>query len=199
MTDEQRMEAWKLLPVDQSEKLDGWIKRNSMNGKALPHGVTVLEAIADQTDWLAKREIEAARADEQRRRVEAARAAKQEAVAKMLSVSIVSKKNKVQADGRQVVTFEIKYENRTDKDIQGVKGLFKFGDIYGHAMSDLDWSYEGGVPANGAAVEHDAVLTIDKSNESQEDLWDTDFARLKSDFEFNAIKFKDGTSIDSHE
>jgi hypothetical protein len=199
LTDEQRTEAWKMLPVDQSEKLDGWIKRNSMNGKALPHGVSVEQAISDQTAWLALREIDEARADEKRRNVEAARAAKQEAMAKMLIVSIASKKNKVQADGKQVVTLEIKYENRTDKDIRGVKGRFKVGDIYGHAISDIDWSYEGGVPANGASVEHDAVLTIDKSNESQESLWDTDFAKLQAEFAFNSIKFKDGTSVDAHE
>ena len=199
MTDEQRTEAWKMLPVDQSEKLDGWIKRNSMNGKTLPHGVSVEQAISDQTAWLAIREIEEARADEKRKDLEAARAAKQEAMSKMLVVSIVSKKNKVQADSRQVVTLEIRYENRTGKDIRGVKGQFKVGDIYGHAISDIDWSYEGGVPANGAAVEHDAVLNIDKSNEAQESLWDTDFSRLKADFEFNLIKFKDGTSVDAHE
>jgi hypothetical protein len=195
LTDKQRTKVQQILTAEQLKNLDDWINRNTMAGKGLPPRVTIEQALKEQDAWLAKQKIDEAKAEELRRSVQAERAAKQEEFARMLSVMLLSKKNKVQEDERRYVTLEIAYENKADKDIQGVKGVLKLTDIYGDPIIDINCSYYGGISAKQTAVEHDAGVSINRSMEPQVKLWNTDFEKLKSTFEVSTITFKDGTSI----
>jgi hypothetical protein len=195
LTSQQRTRIHQVLTADQSKKLDDWINRRTITSKSVPPGVTVEQALREQDDWLAKKNIEEAKADELRRKAQVERAAKGEKLSQMLSVTLVSKRNKVQVDERKFVALEIAYRNKTDKDIQGVKGVLKLTDIYGDAIIDIPWSYDGGISAQQAAVEHDTGAFIDKSIEPQVKLWNTDFEKIIPTFEVNAIIFKDGTSM----
>ncbi len=199
LTESQRENASETLSVDQLKKLDDWISRNTVSGKAIPPALTVEQAIDDQTAWLVEQEIAKAQSDEQRRKAQAERAVKLEALAKVLSVALVSKSNKVQADEQKVATLEFAYDNKGDKDIRGVRGVLKLANTYGDPVIDINWSYDGGAPAKHITVEHDAVVSIDNSVEPQAKLWGTDFDNLKSTFEVNTIIFTDGTSMSALE
>jgi len=196
LTPEQRRVVQQRLTVEQSKNLDDWISRNATAGKGIPPGVTVEQALNDQTAWLAKQSLEAAKAAELRKQMQAKHAAKQDELARMLSVTLVSKKNKVRVDEQRFVAFDIAYANKTDKDIREVRSSLKLANIYGNPIIDLNWSYEGRISAKQTVVDHDAGVDINRSSDAQVELWDTDFERLKPDFEIKTIIFKDGTSVD---
>ena len=196
LTPEQRRVVQQRLTVEQSKNLDDWISRNTTAGKGIPPGVTVEQALNDQTAWLAKQSLEAAKAAELRKQMQAKHAAKQDELARMLSVTLVSKKNKVRVDEQRFVAFDIAYANKTDKDIREVRSSLKLANIYGNPIIDLNWSYDGRISAKQTVVDHDAGVDINRSSDAQVELWDTDFERLKPDFEIKTIIFKDGTSVD---
>jgi hypothetical protein len=199
LTDQQRAKVQQILTASQSKRLDDWIARNTAGSRRPPSGVTVEQAIKDQDGWLTKRKIAEANADEQKKRAQAERAAEHAVLAKVLYVTVVSKKNMVEMDDRKVVALEIRYDNKSDKDIRGLKGVFKLTDIYGDAIIDISWSYDGGIAARKTAIQHDAIVPIDKLVEPQATLWGTDFDQLRSTFEVNNILFKDGTSMNTHD
>jgi len=193
LTDQQRIGVRQTLTADQLKSLDDWIARNTSASKGLPAGVTVEKALKDQADWLAMQKIEEAKAGELRKRAQAERKAKQQELLKVLSVVLVSKKNTIREDERKFVALEIACDNKTDKDIQEVKGVIKLTDIYGIKITDIDWSYDSGIAARGTAIDHGAGIFINKLMESQVMLWNTDFEKMKSTFEVKTIIFKDGT------
>ena len=196
LTQEKRRLVQQILTADQSKKLDDWISRNAAARKGVPPGVTVEQALSDQTAWLAKQSLEAAKAAELRKQMQSKHAARHDELARMLSVTLVSKKNKVRVDEQRFVAFEIAYANKTDKDIREVRSLLKLTNIYGDAIIDLDWSYDGRISAKQTVVDHGAGVDINRSSDAQVELWDTDFERLKPDFEIKTIIFNDGTSVD---
>jgi len=198
LTDQQRVRVQQIVTADQSTKLDNWIARNSAGGKKLPPDVTVDQALKQQDDWLAQQKIEKAKADELKAREQAEHAAEQAEFAKVLSVTPVSKRNKVLTDERPVIALEIRYDNKSGKVISGLKGAFKFADVYGNDIMDVSWSYDGKIAAGKTVIQHEAIVPIDKTVESQEAFWETDFGQLKSTFDLNNIQFKDGTSMNAH-
>jgi hypothetical protein len=195
LTKEQRAQVQQILTADQVKKLDDWIARNATANKGLPTGVTIELALKDQADWLVKQKAEAAKADEFRKQKQTARTARQEEFARMLSVTLVSKTNKVFTDEQRLVVFEVAYANRTDKDIHGVKGVLKLTNIYGDSVIDLNWSYVGRISAKQTVVDRDAAVSINSLIEPQVDLWNTDFEKLKSTFEIEKIILKVETSV----
>jgi hypothetical protein len=127
--------------------------------------------------------------------VRAERAAKQRQIAAIMSVSLTAKKNRIQTDERKVVDLDIAYLNKSDKDIERVKGVLILTNIYGDAVSVVDFSYDGGISATRIVVEHRVSVFVDQAVDSQLKLWDTDFDKLKTVFEMNSVAFKDGSSI----
>lgn len=197
LTDGQRATLRQLLTADQLKDLNDWIARNSVDGKIIPQTVTVQQALTDQEKWLAKKKADEVAADEQRNKAQAERVGKQKELAKVLSVSLVSKKNKIRADEQSVVILEISYADNSDKDIQSVTGVLKLIDIYGYDISEISCSYNGGVTSKRVAIEYYPDIVINKTVEAQVKLWNTDFEKLKSLFEVNTIIFKDGTSMNA--
>ena len=199
LTDEQRKELGQKLTADEGQKLTAWMMRNVMPGKEPPVGTTVAMALKQQDEWAAKQKEEEAKAEELRKRVEAERKAKQEEFAKLLSVALVSKKNSMGDYGQRWVELEMAYENKGDKDIQGVKGVLKLTDIFGDKILNILWSYDAGVPAKQSTVERKSGVDINQFKDSDMKLWNTDFDKIKSTFEVSTIIFKDGTKVDSPE
>jgi hypothetical protein len=195
LTNQRRAVMHQILTADQLKKLDDWINRNAITRKGVPPGVTVKQALLDQDDWLGKQKIKETSAHELRENLQAERSARQEMFAKVLSVSLVSKKNKVQEDDRKFVSLEIAYANKADKDIRAVNGVLKLTDIYGNTVIDIDRSIDRGIPARQTVVDHDAGVFINPLMEPQVNLWNTDFDKLKFTFEVSDITFKDGKSI----
>jgi hypothetical protein len=195
MTDQKRIKIRDALTAEQLKRFDDWSQRNPMASKGVPRGVTVKQALLEEDAWLAKRSAEAARAKELKKRVQAERAAKQEELARIVSVTLLSKKNEVHVDEQHYVALEIAYDNKTDKAIRSVVGVLRLSDIYGDAIMDISRSYGGGISAKQTAVDHGAVVSINKSLDPQEKLWETDFPKIRTTFEVNTIVFQDGTTM----
>ena len=195
MTDQKRIKIRDALTAEQLKRFDDWSQRNPMASKGVPRGVTVKQALLEEDAWLAKQGAEAARVEELKKRVQAERAKKQEELARIVSVTLVSKKNEVHVDEQHYVALEIAYDNKTDKAIRSVVGVLRLSDIYGDAIMDISRSYGDGISAKQTAVDHGAIVSINKSLDPQEKLWETDFAKIRTTFEVNTIVFQDGTTM----
>ena len=176
----------------------GYMMRQGMSqvfgGKGMPEGVTVRQAINEQRDWLANQEQHAAKAEELKKKVEIERKAKQEEFAKLLSVALVSKRNVDGEYGQKYVSLELAFENKTTKDIQGVKGVLKVNDIFGDPIESISFSYDKGVAAGKTSI-YKGGVDINQFMDRDKKLWNTDLDKLKADFETSMILFKDGTQI----
>ena len=170
-----------------------------MSGKDAPADITVAQALKDQDAWVVKQKEEEAKAAELRKKVEAERKAKQEEFVKLLSVVLVTKKNSESQFDQKWVGLELAFENKSDKDIQGVKGVLKINDIFGDKILNVKLSYDAGVSAKQTTVERKIGVDVNQFKDSDMKLWNTDFDKLKSTFEVSTIIFKDGTKMDAPE
>lgn len=199
LTEEQKKELGQKLTADEGQKLMLWQIRQSLTGKKGGEGVTVEQAIKEQDEWLEKRKGEELKAAEIKKRVEEERKAKQEEFGKLLSVALINKKNTVQEYNQKFVNFELAFENKSDKDIQGVKGILRITDIFDDTIQNIRWSFDNGVKSKQTFVERGAGLDINQFKDEHMKLWNTDFEKLKSTFEVQTIIFADGTKIDAPE
>jgi hypothetical protein len=192
---EQKAVLHAVLTADQSAELDEWIHRHTVPGKPLPAGTTVDQALKDQAKWLADQQAAKARVADLATQKVAQHAARQQELAKLLSVALVSKANEVLRDDQKFVALELQYANKTDKEIRGVQGVMKLANTYGQPVIDIDWTFNRGIASKQTVVEHKAGIAVNQSSDSQIELWNTDFEKLKFTFEVKTITFKDGTSI----
>jgi|SRR5579859_7147957 len=196
LTPDQNRDLHAVLTADQSAELDAWIQRHTAAaGAALPADVTVGEALKDQEAWLAKQQAEKTKAAQlQKKRMEEL-VARQQQLASMVSVALLSKTNRVLPDDRKFVALDLQYANKTDKDIQAVKGTVNLVNVYGEPVIAFDWAYNRPITSKQTVVERNARIFISTSVEPQVALWDTDYDKLKLTFEIKTITFKDGTSV----
>ena len=212
LTKEQTAEIEKKLNGEEMRLLMGYLMRHTMSqvagGKGVPESVTVNQAIKEQLDWLEnqkqeelianeKRRKEEAEAAELKKKVDAERKAKQEEFSKILSAVLVNKKNTVQSFGRKFVRLEIAYENKSDEDIAGVKGVLRLTDMFGDKIMNIRWSYDGGVRAKQTAVERGVGVDINQFMDDHMKLWTIDAEKLKATFEPTTIIFKNGKRVDA--
>jgi hypothetical protein len=195
LTKDQSADLHAVLTADQSAELDAWIERHRAGGVALPADVTVDKALKDQEDWLAKQRAEKIKAAKMQERRMEAFAAKQQQLASLVSIALLSKTNKVLPDDRKFVAMDLQYANKTDKDIQAVKGKVNLVNVYGEPVITFDWAYDRPITSKHTVVEHNAGIVINTAVDPQVQLWDTDFDKLKFTFEIKTITFKDGTSV----
>jgi hypothetical protein len=199
LTEEQKQEMGKKLTADEGQKLTGYLMRTSFASKELPAGVTVGQAIKEQELWLEKEKVEAAKAEELKKKVEAERKAKQEAFAKMLSVALVAKRNNLGEYDQRMVLLDLAYENKSDRDIAGVKGVLHLNDMFGDKIMNIRWSFDEGVGAKQTAVERGNGVKINQFIDDHMKLWSADPAKIKANYEVQTIVFKDGTRLDAPE
>lgn len=199
LTEEQKKELGENLTADEGQKLTGWMMRTALSGQELPPGITVAQALAQQDEWAAEQKAQEVAQVELAKRVEAERKAKQEEFARLLSVALVSKENSLGEYGQRWIDLAVAYENKSDKDIEGVKGVLRLNDIFGDKIMDVNWSYDGGIPAKGSIVERDSGIEINQFIDRHMKLWSTDFEKLKATYEVSTIIFEDGTKIDAPE
>lgn len=165
----------------------------------IPEGMTIGKAIDEQRDYAAKAKIKEDEAKALQEKVAAERKAKQEEFAKLITVAVVNKKNVMQEYGRRFVALDVAFENKSDKDIAGVKGVLKITDMFDDKIVNLRWSNDKGVKAKQTMVERGSGMDINQFMDEHMKLWNADFEKLKSTFEVSTIVFKDGTKIDSPE
>jgi hypothetical protein len=200
ITEDQKASLDKKLNGEETRLLMGYMMRTGMSqafgGKAAPEGITVRQAIKDQREFLEKEKQEEAKAEELKKKVEAERKAKQEEFARLLSAVLVSKKNVDSEYGQKYVAAEMAFENKSDKDIQGIKGTLKIADIFGDTINNVSFSYDRGVPA-GKTSTYKGTIDINRFMNKDMKLWSTDLDKLKATFEISTIIYKDGTKVEA--
>ena len=163
----------------------------------IPEGMTIGKAISEQKEFLAKQQAKEREEQELKARVEAEKKAKQEEFSKLLSVAVLSKSNDSGEYDQRFVTFEIAFENKSDKDIAGVKGNLKIMDMFGDKVLNINWGFDQGVTAHNTTVEKGSGVKINKFMDDHMKLWNSDYEKLKFQFEVSKIVFKDGTMMDA--
>jgi hypothetical protein len=200
MTEEQSKALDKKLNGEETRLLMGYMMRQGVSeafgGKGAPNGITVRQAINEQREFLEKQKQEEAKAEELKKKVEAERKAKQEEFARLLSAALVSKKNVDGEFGQKYVSMEMAFENKTDKDMIGVKGILKIADVFGDTINNVSFSYDRGVPA-GKTSTYKGQIDINRFMDKDMKLWNTDFDKLKTTFDVSTIIYKDGTKIEA--
>lgn len=199
LTEEQKKEIGQKLTADEGQKISAWMLRNAFNDKPIANGVTVGNAIKEQEEWIAKQNAEEAKAAELQKKVEAERKLKQEEFRKLTTVALVGKQNDEGDYGQKFITLHVAYENKGDKDIQGIKGILKINDLFGDKILNLRWTFDDGVDAKKTVTERGSGLEVNQFMDDHMKLWNTDFDKLKSSFEISTIIFKDGTKIEAPE
>lgn len=202
LTDDQRTSLDKKLNGEETRLLMGYMMRQGMSqafgGKGAPDGITVKQAIKEQRDYLEKEKQEEAKAAELKKKIEAERKAMQEEFAQLLSAVVVSKKTSESEFGQKYVRLEMAFENKTDKDIQGVKGTLKIADIFGDLIKNTSFSYDSGIAAKKTAI-YKGSLNVNRFEDKDLKLYTTDFDKLKTSFEIETIIYKDGTKVEAPE
>jgi hypothetical protein len=199
MTEGQKTSLDKKLNGEETRLLIGYMMRQGMSqafgGKGAPDGITVRQAIKEQSEFLETEKQEEAKAEELKKKVEAEQKAKQEEFARLLSAVLVTKKSLESEYGQKYVVVEMAFENRSDKDMQGIKGTLKIADIFGDSIKNVGFSYDRGVPA-GKTSTYNGTIDINRFMNKDMKLWSTDFDKLKTAFEISTIIYKDGTKVE---
>jgi hypothetical protein len=101
--------------------------------------------------------------------------------------------------GQQAAVFDVAYENKGTKDIEGIKGVLHVTDIFGDPITNVSWSYDDGIPAGSSRVERGSGVDINRFIDRDMKLWNTDFSTMKAQFEVSPIGVSDGTTLKAPE
>ncbi len=169
----------------------------------IPLGQTVGKAIAEQRSFEANQKKQEAEAQ-----ILAAKAAAQRAAAeaKLNSAALVSlvSKGVLPEDiynGRYSarVTFVFAVQNRTEKDIVGIKGSIEFIDLFGTTIKKLNISMDEDIKAGQTRTISGYGKDINEFIDEDVKLANTEQSKLKAVFHPNMIVFSDGTNISTPE
>ena len=158
-------------------------------------GLTIGEVLSRAKKKKAETEAKNKESEELRKKVEAQTKLMQEEFQKILTVALVNKRNVMQEYGRRFVNLDMAYENKGNKDIQGVKGVLRVTDIFGDKILNVRWSYDKGIKAGKTATEKNVGIDINQFKEDDMKLWNTDFDKLKSSFDVQTIIFVGGEKL----
>ncbi len=199
------------LTTEERELFAGYAIRHTLGAKmgalfgvkdapaGIPDGMTIGKAIDEQRKFKADKDLEAAKAEENKKKIEAERAAKQAEFAKLVAVTVLGKKNNIGEYEQRFVSFDVVFENHTDKDVLGVKGLLKVNDIFGDKVTYIRCSFDKGISAKGGSTEKSTGVKVNQFDDDDMKLWNADTDKLKYSFEILKIVFKDGTTVDAPE
>lgn len=199
LTDEQKKELGKSLTADEGQKLTAWMMRRAIMDSEIPSGTTVGQALAEQDKWQAEQKAKEAEQAALAERLEKERKEKQAEFAKLVSVAVLDKRNVDGEYGQDAAVFDVGYENKGTKDIEGIKGVLHVADIFGDSIININWSYDDGIPAGESRVERGSGVDINRFIDRDMRLWNTDFNKMKTQFEVSTIVFKDGTALEAPE
>ncbi len=114
---------------------------------------------------------------------------------KTISATLVSKKI-VKGDYRNQTEIVIGFKNMGDKDINGIKGVIVFKDMFGDDIQKVNISYDDGIKA-GKESEYTGYLDINQFDDDDKKLASTERSKIDFSFVPEVIIFSDGTKISS--
>lgn len=190
------------LDADEKELLTQYLMRKTMGaafgGDGIAEGTTVGEAIDDQKKWREDKAAQEKAQAELKARIEAENAALKKKMDSVLTTAIVSKSGYSRYEYLDKVTdinFELAFENHSDKDIAGFKGVIVFKDMFGDTIKAINLSYDDGVKAKSTA-QYEGSVDYNEFMAEDSKLLNTGLDKIKFEFIPSVIMFKDGSKIE---
>lgn len=196
--------AAKGLNDEDRRLLGGYMARQTLSaafgGKGgIPPGTTIGQAITDQKKFEADAKRQEAEADALKAKVLAQRAAAAAAIQGVATVTLVSK-NFLPRDferGRfdSLVSFVIAVQNKGAKDIDGIKGVMVFDDLFGTQIKRVSLSMDTPVKG-GTMISTDRYsIQVNQFDNDDTKIAMTDLAKMKVTFEPEMVVFADKTTM----
>lgn len=199
------------LSDEERTLLTGYIARHTIGsamasafgGKAdpIPEGMTIGKAIAEQRKLMAEKQAQEQAESALKAKLVAEQAAAVEAMRKAASVTIVSKKleNEYGYSGivmDEMLNISVGYQNHTDKEIAGIKGMLIIQDLFGDEVTSFQISNDESIPPKGTTTWRGS-RSVKYSLGTKDD---RKFAELPADkykqvWEPQIIVFKDGSKL----
>lgn len=190
------------LNEEDKKLLTQYLMRKGMGaafgGDGIEAGTTVGEAIKEQQKWLEDKDAKEKAQAELKAKIEAENAAVKKQMDGILTAAIVSKSGHARYEYIDKITdigFQLAFENHSDKDIAGFKGIISFKDMFGDTIKNLTLSYDDGVKAKSTA-KYEGSTDYNEFMAEDTKLLNTDLDKIKFEFQPSVIMFTDGTKIE---
>jgi phosphoserine phosphatase len=204
------------IPEGDRELVARYMARNALGtmfGGAPLAQVSVREAIAAQVAFEAEQaKKEAAEAAEQATvkaknaqreaeakaladKAQAARAAQIKAMDDAVTVAVVSMKS-VQGSFAKGVNIKFAIENKSEKELAGIKGVVRFKDIFGKDVKVTRIAYDKNIKPKATAA-YSGGIEINQFMEGDVKLYDTPMEKLKISWEPEVYLYADGSKLES--
>lgn len=197
----------KRLSEGDRQLLAGYLVRQSMAGAfsggnpSIPPGTTVGKAISEQKKFLATAKTQEAEADMLKARAVAERAKAEAALNNAAIVTVVKKEflpeNYDVGRFSERVQFVIAIQNKTGKDIAGVKGGMQFNDMFGTEIKTVLLSIDDTVKAGQMFTTSDYGLELNRFVDNDTRLAVTDLSKMKVTWHPEMVIFSDGTKMEA--
>ncbi len=112
-----------------------------------------------------------------------------------VAVTLISK-GFSKGDYTSTNTYRIGFQNKTSKDMIGVKGVATLADLFGDPISVINISYDHPIPA-GQTMVWDAETSFNQFLPKDVKVRDTPFERIQFSFVPQTILFADGSKLDA--
>lgn len=190
------------LNEEDKKLLAQYLMRKGMGaafgGDGIEAGTTVGEAIKEQQKWLEDKDAKEKAQAELKAKIEAENTAVKKQMDGILTAAIVSKSGHARYEYIDKITdigFQLAFENHSDKDIAGFKGIISFKDMFGDTIKNLTLSYDDGVKAKSTA-KYEGSTDYNEFMAEDTKLLNTDLDKIKFEFKPSVIMFTDGTKIE---
>jgi hypothetical protein len=188
---------------DEDKKLfAGYVARKKMGevfgGGGLPEGTTVGQGIEDQKKWLGEQAAKEAEQLALKQKIERERAAITEAINAAVTVAVVGLSVRIGSfesgdyEDKQVIKLAL--ENKSEKDIAGIKGRLKFINMFEKEVGSISFGYEDGIKA-GQTASWTGERRYNKYIEEHKALANLQEGKYKAVFEPEAIVYADGKKL----
>ena len=192
----------KKLPDSDREKVVAYLMRAKMgevfNGKGIPPGVTIGQALEAQKKWDTEQAAKRAEEESLKKKLEQERADNLEKLNKAVTVTLLAKrelpKNYDIGRYREYQEFKIGVKNNSDKAIIGVSGELKFIDVFDKEVGAVNFAISENIEA-GKSVTWTGGRDYNQFLDTHRAVWNLEDGKYTTKFEPEAVVFKDGTKL----
>lgn len=200
LTDEQKQKIQKSLTPEEQELYLQFVMRKAWSSALSKTDIessfgeiTVGEAIEKQREL--KKTIKEEELQEQKlkKKIEEKNKIFQEEIRSKLTLSLVKKEN-IEGDFSKFVEIEIAIENKSQKDIEGIKAGIIYKDIFDDVIMESSFSYDEGIKVGEVTI-YKGSLRINEFMSEHNKLWTTELEKMKVTIIPEVIVFADGTKL----
>lgn len=166
----------------------------AFGGSGMPEGTTIGLAIQEQKDFEAKQKAKEQEQAALKAKAEAQQKAAIDEMNSVLTFAMLSKEHR-EIEYQEYMLTKISFENKSKKDVSGVKGLIKVSDMFGDKIIDLGVSYDSEILA-GNIVTDTLSFNYNQFMADHKNFMGGDLNKMKVVFVPETILFKDGTKLD---